>query len=104
MLENNLPTGPEALAWVQLHLPQVLAADGHQPNDWYQARCLSSIARQQLWSHFGSGPASGEAETVLLTLEHLDSRLRRPTSHHNWPFAQTQLSRIMPLVERLLAA
>lgn len=104
MPENNLPTGPDALAWVQQHLPQVLAADGRHPAAWYQARRLSSIARQQLRRHFGSGPASPEAATVLLTLERLETRLQQPTTHQNWPFAQTQLGRIMPLVARLLAA
>ena len=104
MSENNSPTGPEALAWVQQHLPQVLAASGQRPTDWDQARRLSLIARQQLRRYFGSGPAAGEAATVLLTLEHLDDRLLRPTAQQNWPFAQTQLGRIMPLVERLLAA
>jgi hypothetical protein len=104
MLENNPPTGPEALAWVQRYLPQVLAADGRQPSDWYQARRLSSIACQQLRQHYGSGPASPEAAMVLLTLERLDTRLQDPAGKRNWPFAQVQLGRIMPLVERLLAA
>lgn len=104
MPENNLFSGPEALAWVQQHLRQVLAADGQQPTDWQRARRLSGIARQMLRQHYGSGPASPEAEMVLLALQRLDTRLQNPASEKNWPFAQTQLGRIMPLVERLLAA
>ena len=106
MLENNLPTGSEALALVHQYLPRVLAANGQQADDWHLARLLSRIARQQLQHHYfrGTAPAPLEAETVLITLERLDERLLTPDPDQTWPFAQMQLRRIMPLVQRILAA
>ena len=101
-----LPTSSDALHLVQQHLPQVLSATGQHPTDWDQARLLSGIARQQLRRHYFTGdvPAPPEAETVLLNLSKVDVRLHLPATGRNWLFAQQQLGRIMPLVERLLAA
>jgi hypothetical protein len=104
MPDSVFLSGPDTLLWVQQHLPQVLAATGQQPTDWQRARRLSGIARRQLQQHYGSGPASPAADMVLLSLERLDTRLQHPASAQCWPFAQQQLGRIMPLVERLLAA
>ena len=101
-----LPTGSEALHLVQQHLPQVLAATGQRPTDWDQARLLSGIARQQLRRHYYSGaaPVPAEAELVLRHLSKVDVRLLPPSTTRNWRFAQLQLRRIMPLVQRLLVA
>ena len=104
MPDSPLPTGPEALAFVHRYLPQVLRADERQPAARQQARQLGRIARQQLQRHYGSTPALLEARTVLDVLEQVETRLQSPPAAKDWLYARTQLGRVMPLVERLLAA
>ena len=106
MLENNSLPGRQALALVREHLPQVLAATGRQPADWQQALLLSRLARHQFQQYYfnGAAPAPPEAGVVVMALHRLEARLQDPARRTDWPLTQTQLRRIMPLVERLLAA